>query len=169
MKTIQILLLGLLTVIAVPTLQAQTDETVTDHKTLDAIPIYPSCETKKDKEAKKKCSERGLLKYAYQNVRYPTIARENNIQGLVVVSFVVNKEGKIEDVNIIRDIGGGCGAETVRVIESMNLNNIVWTPGKLDGKAVKVKYFFPIRFKLEESSKEVKKEKKRKWWQRKKN
>ncbi len=89
--------------------------------------------------------EAELLKYLAENIKYPPLARENNIQGQVVLSFVVGKKGEITDVTIIKDIGGGCGKEAVRVVESMPR----WIPGEANGNPVKVRFTLPVRFRLE--------------------
>jgi protein TonB len=86
-----------------------------------------------------------LLAYLGKNINYPPIAQENGIEGTVVVRFVVNETGGISDIQIVRDIGGGCGAEAVRVVKSMPK----WKPGRQRGKAVKVYFTLPVRFKLE--------------------
>jgi protein TonB len=82
-------------------------------------------------------------------VKYPAIARENGIQGRVVVQFVVEKDGKITDANVVRDIGAGCGEEALRVVNSMNGMNQRWTPGKQRGKPVRVQFTLPVSFKLQ--------------------
>jgi protein TonB len=82
-------------------------------------------------------------------VKYPAIARENGIQGRVVVQFVVEKDGKITDANVVRDIGAGCGEEALRVVNSMNSMNQRWTPGKQRGKPVRVQFTLPVSFKLQ--------------------
>ena len=87
-----------------------------------------------------------LMKYVYGKIKYPNIAKEMGIEGLVVVSFVIEKDGSISDIEIKRDIGGGCGDEAVRVINGMPK----WTPGKQNGNSVRVAYNFPIRFELQD-------------------
>lgn len=89
--------------------------------------------------------EKELLKYLGENIKYPALARENNIQGNVALSFVVGKDGSVSDVTILKDIGGGCGKEAIRVVQSMPK----WIPGEANGNAVKVRYTLPVRFKLE--------------------
>jgi len=89
--------------------------------------------------------EKKLLKYLYDNIKYPVIAKENDIQGTIYVKFIVNEDGEITDVTIPRDIGGGCGDEAARVIKAMPK----WNPGKQRGKAVKVRFGVPVRFKLQ--------------------
>src|SRR5690242_7751260 len=66
-----------------------------------------------------------LLKFLSKNIKYPKAARENGIQGKVVVQFVVNDIGRISDCTVLRDIGGGCAEEVLRVVKMMPL----WKPG----------------------------------------
>lgn len=86
-----------------------------------------------------------LYKFIQQNLKYPQLAKENNITGRVFVQFVVEKDGSVSNVKAARDIGGGCGAEAVRVIKSMPK----WTPGKQRGKAVRAAYTLPVNFVLQ--------------------
>lgn len=90
--------------------------------------------------------EAALFRYLSQNIKYPAIARENGIKGKVILSFVVSKSGAIEDVQVIRGIGGGCDQEAVRVVKGMPK----WSPGRMNGKAVKVKYTLPVNFTLQD-------------------
>jgi periplasmic protein TonB len=89
--------------------------------------------------------EAELQKFLRDNINYPAIARENNIQGTAALSFVVGKDGTISNVTILKDPGGGCGKEAVRVVNSMPK----WTPGEANGNPVKVKFTLPVRFRLE--------------------
>ena len=82
------------------------------------------------------------------NIKYPTMARENGIEGMSVVSFTVMEDGTIQDAKILRDPGGGCGKEALRIVKMMNSMPKKWTPGKQRGKSVRVKYNLPVRFKL---------------------
>ena len=90
--------------------------------------------------------EAGLLKYVAENTKYPAIARENGIEGKVIVQFVVDEEGKVSQSSVLRGIGGGCDQEALRVIGTMNGK---WKPGKQRGRPVKVWFTLPISFKLE--------------------
>ncbi len=85
-----------------------------------------------------------LMDYLKKNLRYPEIARESEVQGRVIVRFVVNEDGKISDVVILRDIGSGCGQEAKRVVSSMPK----WAPGRQNGKAVKTYFTLPVTFRL---------------------
>ena len=88
--------------------------------------------------------ERALLEYVAKNIKYPQIARETGIQGRVFVGFVVEPDGSVSNVKILRGIGGGCDEEAMRVIKSLPK----WKPGKQRGKAVRVSYQIPVVFKL---------------------
>ncbi len=85
-----------------------------------------------------------LQEYLRQNLRYPVVATEEGIEGLVVVSFIVNAGGEIEGTKVSRGIGGGCDKEALRVVNNMPK----WKAGKRGGKAVKVWYTLPVNFKL---------------------
>lgn len=88
--------------------------------------------------------EEKLRDYLRNNIKYPGIARENGISGRVYVTFVVDKEGKIKDIRLLRGIGGGCDEEAMRVIRSMP----DWKPGRQNGRAVQVQYNLPVNFTL---------------------
>ena len=85
-----------------------------------------------------------LYEYFGKNIKYPALARENNLTGRVFITFVVEKDGSISNAKVLRDIGGGCGAEAVRVAKGMPK----WKPGKQQGKAVRVQYNLPVIFNL---------------------
>ena len=85
-----------------------------------------------------------LMKYLQENTHYPTIAAENGVQGRVVVGFVVEKDGSITDVRVIKSQDPALDHEAVRVVKSMPR----WTPGKIDGAAVRVEYQVPVVFRL---------------------
>ena len=90
--------------------------------------------------------QQALFKYLSENVKYPVIAQENGIQGRVICQFVVNKDGSIVDVEVVRSGGdASLDKEAVRVIKSMPK----WKPGKQRGKAVRVKYTVPVNFRLQ--------------------
>ena len=90
--------------------------------------------------------QQALFKYLSENVKYPAIAQENGIQGRVICQFVVNKDGKIVDVEVVRSGGDpSLDKEAIRVIKSMP----PWKPGQQRGKPVRVKYTVPVNFRLQ--------------------
>jgi len=89
--------------------------------------------------------EQKLMEYVGKNIKYPQIARETGIQGRVFIGFVVEPDGSVSNVKLLRGIGGGCDEEAMRVVKSMPR----WKPGKQRGKAVRVSYQIPVFFKLQ--------------------
>jgi len=86
-----------------------------------------------------------FYKYLGQNIHYPRVAKENNVQGKVFLTFFIEKDGRLTDINILRGIGSGCDEEALRVLkESPN-----WLPGYEYGMPVRVKYNVPISFSLQ--------------------
>lgn len=86
-----------------------------------------------------------MMTFIAKNVKYPPMARESGIQGRVFVNFVVEPNGSVSNVKVLRGIGGGCDEEAIRVVQSMPK----WTPGKQRGKAVRVSFNLPVRFTLQ--------------------
>ena len=101
--------------------------------------------------------EEAMMKYVAENIKYPQAAKDKNISGRVFVSFVIEKDGSVSNVKVVRGIGGGCDEEAARVIKEMPK----WKPGMQKGKPVRVNYMMPIFFKLDDGqlAKSVKKEK----------
>ena len=85
-----------------------------------------------------------LMEYLRKNIKYPAICRENNIQGKVIVTFVVNKDGSIVDIEVIKSVNPSLDKEAIRVISQMPK----WKPGAQRGKPVRVKYSVPVNFRL---------------------
>ena len=86
-----------------------------------------------------------MMEYIQKNIKYPMMARESDIQGRVFVNFVVEPDGSITNVMVMRGIGGGCDEEALRVVQSMPN----WKPGKQRGSAVRCSFTVPIIFKLQ--------------------
>ena len=109
------------------------------------MPLFGDCTSVQLSKAEKKtCSDRALLTHLLKHLRYPAMARENGVEGLVVVQFVVEKNGQITDAKVVRDIGAGCSQEALRVVNNMP----EWTPGKQRGREVRVQYSLPVKFAL---------------------
>ena len=110
-------------------------EPVDDNKVFDIVeqkPQFPG-------------GEAALLKYVAEHIRYPAMAQENNIQGRVVVQFVVTKTGAVGEVKVVRGKDPDLDKEAVRVVKSLPK----FVPGKMNGHAVNVWYTLPIQFKLQ--------------------
>ena len=86
-----------------------------------------------------------LMQYLSSNIKYPVVAEENGVQGRVVCTFVVEKDGSITDVRVIKPVDPSLDKEAVRVVKGMPR----WIPGKQNGSAVRVKYTVPVTFRLQ--------------------
>ena len=86
-----------------------------------------------------------LMSYLASNIKYPVVAQENGVQGRVIVSFVVERDGSISDVRVARSVDPSLDREAQRVVQSMPR----WSPGKQNGSTVRVKYTVPVVFRLQ--------------------
>ncbi len=86
-----------------------------------------------------------LMQYLSSNIKYPVIAEENGIQGRVICTFVVERDGSITDVRIAKSVDPSLDKEAMRVVSKMPK----WIPGKQNGSAVRVKYTLPVTFRLQ--------------------
>ena len=86
-----------------------------------------------------------LMKFLNSHIKYPAVAEENGIQGRVVATFVVERDGSLTDVKVIKSVDPSLDKEAIRVLKSMPK----WIPGKQNGSAVRVKYTVPVTFRLQ--------------------
>ena len=86
-----------------------------------------------------------LMQYLSSNIKYPVVAEENGVQGRVVCTFVVERDGSITDVRVVKSVDPSLDKEAMRVVKSMTK----WIPGKQNGSAVRVKYTVPVTFRLQ--------------------
>jgi len=126
------------------TLNAQSEEVLIR---ADKMPYFPGCaHLDVDSETKRQCSNLEVVNFLSSNLEYPDTAKTYAIEGAVIVSFIIDENGIVTDPYLIRDIGGGCGAEALRVINMMPK----WEAGMHDNKKVKIKLNLPIQFKLKD-------------------
>ena len=122
-------LLGLTTVSAQKTVVAQKNQKVFD--VVEVMPEYPG-------------GIQALFEYLSQNVKYPADAETQKVEGRVIATFIVETDGTINNVEVVRPVFPSLDAEALRVLSAMPK----WTPGKQSGKEVRVKYTVPISFHL---------------------
>ena len=120
---------GLTTVSAQKTVVAKKNQKVFD--VVEQMPEYPG-------------GQAALFEYLSKNIKYPADAEKKKVEGKVFVTFVVDTDGKITDVSLMRKVFPSLDAEAVRVISAMPN----WIPGRQKGQAVRVKYTVPIMFRL---------------------
>ena len=101
-------------------------------KTIEKMPVFPG-------------GDEARSKFFAQNVKYPEAAIKNGTQGTVFVSFIIRKDGSVENAKVMRGIGSGCDEEALRVVRMMPK----WTPGMDKGKAVDVDFAMPVKFALD--------------------
>ena len=118
--------------IAAPEPPKQVVEETKIFTVVEQMPMFPG-------------GDAALMAYLRDNIHYPTVAAENGVQGRVVVGFVVERDGSITDVNVLRSVDPSLDREAMRVVKGMPR----WTPGKQNGSAVRVKYQVPVTFRLQ--------------------
>lgn len=129
---------------------AAADTTI--HMVAEEAPRFPACESLDTTIAvKDQCARLQLLAFMNRNIFYPLEARQNGNEGTVVLSFVVEKDGLLSNPKILKDIGGGCGVEALRIIQLMIDQEVQWVPGKIKGQAVRTMFNLPVKFKLTEA------------------
>lgn len=119
-------------------------------RVVEHMPRFPGCEDQGRSAAdKKQCADKKLLEFIYKNLKYPAIARKNGVEGTVVIAFIVEKNGDVSSARIVRDIGAGCGEEALRIVNLMNKQGLKWVHGDDRGRAVRVQFNLPVKFRLE--------------------
>jgi periplasmic protein TonB len=111
-----------------------SQDTLQDNKVytvVENIPVYPG-------------GDAALMEFLSDNIRYPDEAKTSGMTGTVIVRFIVEKDGSVTNAKILQGLGGGCNDEVLRVVKLMKQ----WTPGKQNGKTVRVLYNLPVKFSL---------------------
>ncbi|WMX17133.1 TonB family protein [Aureispira sp. CCB-E] len=119
-------------------------ESGTIYTIVEEMPYLKQFEHIEDIVERKKKSDRFLLEHIYQHIIYPDFAREEGIEGKVIINFTIYEDGSLRDIVVISGVCEVIEKECLRIVETIP----AWNPGKQDGKAVRVKYYLPIRFKL---------------------
>lgn len=115
---------------------------------VEDMPRFPGCEeTSGSSSDKRQCANKLMLEYIYANIQYPEQAKKEGKEGTCIVSFIVSKSGRIKNAKVLRDPGAGLGEEALRIVNSMNENDILWIPGKQRGRPVDVRFNLPVKFK----------------------
>lgn len=97
-----------------------------------------------EEKARPREGYKNFYRYISRNLRYPTMAYQQRVQGVVMAEFVVEKDGNLTDIKILREPGSGCGREAVRVLKKAPK----WRPARQRGRPIRSKCWIPIRFKL---------------------
>lgn len=137
MKTIKLMIPVLLLMVVSFTINAQNNENKNKvyFEEVDEMPEYPG-------------GKKAMFKFISENVQYPENAKKEGVTGKVFISFVVDKDGNVTDVQIARGVDSDLNKEAVRVVKKLEK----WKPGKKDGELVKVGFTMPIQFVLDDKS-----------------
>lgn len=128
-------------------LSGQTNEPVI-FKMVDEMPYFPGCsELEAHSMDKRHCSNRNLIVYISDYLRYPEKAKALGLEGTVYIDFIITETGKVFAPKIVRDIGGGCGDIALEIVKDMP----DWEPGIMKGNPVKVLLNLPVKFSLKDS------------------
>ena len=140
--TVLLLLLFVTTLV-----RAQTEPLTAD--AVEEMPLFlPTCSEQEAYYLRKKCSDKAMLVYLYERVKYPAAARKASQEGMAVVSIVVDAEGKISRTSLYRDPGYGLGEAALAAVNQMVEEDVRWQPGRNEGEAVAVALKIPIKFAL---------------------
>ena len=129
--SLKVALMMLVLLFSFTTSTAQTKKNNMVYDVVEVMPQYPG-------------GQIAMLKYIMQNIKYPKQIMEEGIQGRVTVSFIVEKDGRVSNVRLLRSVQPSLDKEAIRVVKSMPK----WTPGKQNGKPVRVRFNLPVMFKL---------------------
>ena len=141
----------LLSIVVFSTAAIGQVDTAQVYNLVDQMPLIPNCGVMDTSyAAKRKCTQDLLLDFIYRNVQYPDSARYNGIEGMVALSFIIGRDSMIREAKVVKDIGGGCGAAALYVVNAMNPMNLRWIPGQKEGVPVDVRMTIPVKFKIKE-------------------
>ncbi len=136
----------------IPEFDASTDENTANTIEVDYVMVEEEPEPEDDRiytpmEAKPEFpgGYTGLMQFLNNNLKYPAMARELGISGIVYVGFIIEKDGSVSQITLERGIGGGCDEEAMRVVRLMPK----WKPGMQTGRNVKVAYYLPVKYTIQ--------------------
>ena len=129
--SLKVALMMLVLLFSFMTSTAQTKKKNMVYDVVEVMPQYPG-------------GQIAMMKYIMENIKYPKQIMEEGIQGRVTVSFIVEKDGRVSNVRLLRSVQPSLDKEAIRVVKSMPK----WTPGKHNGKPVRVRFNLPVMFKL---------------------
>lgn len=124
------------------------DSTAQVYKVVREMPLFPGCTDLEDYPLQKRCAEEALNLFVERTLAYPEAARENRDQGVAVVSFVIEVDGCLSQLKVVRSISEELDEEALRIVREMMVNGYYWNPGRHEGKPVRVQWNLPVKFQL---------------------
>jgi TonB family protein len=129
-----------------------SDEKIEPYTYVEEMPRYNGCEDILDPSERFKCTMSKLFEFVYENIKYPAEDKEDRIEGQGIVQFVVEADGRLSDIRVIRSPSPTITAEMMRMMNVMAGIPDAWLPGKHNGVTVPVKFTLPIKFKLKDDA-----------------
>lgn len=126
-------------------------------KPIETLPYLEMCSDIEDEAERLKCSNENMIRIIEENFKYPSFARENGIEGTVIVSFIIRKDGTLDSLHVIKDIGYKCGDAAMDCIKALPK----FSPGTQFGVPVDVVFNLPLKFGLEKRKKRKKRRQKK--------
>lgn len=112
---------------------------------VDEMPMFKGCDPNLPYLERKLCADEKMLKFVYDHIKYPKEAKQNKIEGTVVVRFIIDEHGQLQNPSFIKEVGAGCEQAVLKVVNLMRGN---WEAGKHAGKPVAVQFNLPVKFRL---------------------
>jgi len=112
---------------------------------VEEMPLFPGCEEMGTYAEKRKCADRKMMEFIYGNIRIPPVHRQNSLAGTTVVSFVIERDGSVGDIKVVRGVSEAFNTEAVRVVNLINEKGLRFNPGKSGGRPQRVRFNLPIR------------------------
>lgn len=143
----QFLALVLISLFSAPIVWAQTEQVESPPQVFQVVEDMPYLVDCGGAEDVKNCTLKQLAARMNHHLKYPRQAKKEKKEGLVLIRFVVNEEGRMQDISLVNDPGMGLGQEALRVVELMS-DELAWEAGKKNGRKVRVQLTLPFRFRL---------------------
>lgn len=118
------------------------------YKVVERMPLFPGCDTTLSYAEQKQCADLLMIEYIYGLLHYPEDAIAEGIEGMAVVSFVVERDGRLTNLKCPRPVCPSIKSEALYIVDAMALDLPPWVPGLHYGKAVRVQFNLPIKFRL---------------------
>lgn len=124
-------------------------------KVVEQMPIFPGCHVQESPELAnyadaKRCADKLMVEFVYGDVlEYPEEAAANGVEGMAVISFIIERDGRITSARILRDPGAGTGEEALRIVDIMAWELEPWRPGFQGDVPVRVQFNLPVKFRLD--------------------
>ncbi len=126
-------------------IEEEVSDEVLSFAVVESVPVFPGCEDAKDNNERKLCFQQNILRFVSRNFEFPEMARQMGIQGRVYVNFVIERDGSVSNVEVVRGIDALLDDEAVRVVKKLPK----FTPAKQRGKPVRMSFTLPINAKLQ--------------------